>query len=178
MVKNVIDAADLPFDQLKVYGITLTSLAEWDKNNLVSFLSFGRSDYRELNIVLADETILSINGKLSIKKISDHFKIEAHFYNKELIDPFNLDVEEIEDIKKGYIVFKKNEQNETILYQRDHDINDIISIRSSELPFKLSTKIIRRAHKNKEIEVGDECLIIDLNVPSNIILVDNNFTKT
>lgn len=71
MVKNVIDAADLPFDQLKVYGITLTSLAEWDKNNLVSFLSFGRSDYRELNIVLADETILSINGKLSIKKISD-----------------------------------------------------------------------------------------------------------
>lgn len=178
MIKNVIDATNLPFDQLKVYGITLTSLAEWDKKSLVSFLSFGRSDYRELNIVLADETILSIKGKLSLKRINNNIHVEAYFYNKELLDTFNLNVDEIEDIKKGFVVFKKNEFNEMILYQRDYDINDIISIESSELPFKLSAKIIRRAHKNKEIEVGDERLIIDLNVPSNIILVDNNFTKT
>ncbi len=178
MTKNVIDASELPFDQLKVYGITLTSLTNWDKNTLVSFLSFGRSDYRQLNIVLADETILSIKGKLSIVKINNQYRIETHFYNKELLDPFNLNEDEIENIKKGFIVFKKNDLEETILYQRDNDINDIISIKSGELPFKLSAKIIRRAHKNKEIEVGDERLFIDLNVPSNIILIDNNFTET
>lgn len=178
MIKNVINAADLPFDQLKVYGITLANLEKWDKKTLVSFLSFGRTDYRELNIVLADETILCIKGKLSLKRVDDHYSVEAHFYNHELLDSFNLNADEINDIKKGFIVFKKNELKETILYQRDNDINDIISIKSGELPFKLSAKIIRRAHKNKEIEVGDERLIIDLNIPSNIILVDNKFTKT
>lgn len=145
---------ELPFNQFEKIGLNKEAVLNLPKEDLKNLMSGHKTGVVPLKID-KDGIEINIEAKLSlIRNSDDTISLNVHPYRKEIDNKFNLDANQLAQLKKGEIVevamLAKNGEQRQHLVQLDKSINELVSVVKDKIKIPDSISDIKISNEQKE----------------------------
>lgn len=153
-MEKSIAPRELPFKQFEKIGLTKEDVLNLPKKDLKNLLSGYKTGIVPLKIDKEGLNI-KIEGKLSLKRNNDEtISLIVHPSRKEIDNKYNLNQEQINQLKKGEIIEvnlqAKDKEIRPHLVQLDKSINELVSAVKENIKLPEKVNGVQLSNEQKE----------------------------